>query len=148
MSASKVIGRLSADAAARTASMRGCMLAPSPCEKLRRKQSAPARISARIVSTSDDAGPSVAMIFVYLRLIMGMERRREAPARCGQTRCEHTAASGVKPSLVWPALVAAGLVGRAGRRRTVPERHHVLRADAVLEQLHLGVVEPGRHVVF
>src|SRR5262245_54131028 len=42
------------------------MLLASPCEKLIRKQSAPARISARTISSEDDAGPSVAMILVYL----------------------------------------------------------------------------------
>src|SRR3954453_1265050 len=56
-------------------SVRRAMSSCEPCEKLRRPVSIPAWAGARPVSSSSDAGPIVATIFVRRRPVAAMRRR-------------------------------------------------------------------------
>ena len=141
MSASSVMLRPSAAAALRTLSISGCRLLASPCEKLSRKQSAPARISARCVSTVDDAGPTVAMIFVYLlRPSMRFDHIESHAAR----RDECVVGSGGEGAHRVAKLFDFGRRRRRGRRgRPLGDRDHVARRHVLVDQLDRLVFEPG-----
>src|SRR5437899_3862587 len=81
------IGR--APATPRTAAIRAACSACVPCEKFTRKTSTPASTSARIPSSEDDAGPSVATIRV--RAVGEIPRPRSTPpGRCATRSEEHT----------------------------------------------------------
>src|SRR5262249_18057390 len=63
-SAMIAIGRSSSSETSRTRRIRSAWSSCVPCEKLRRAASIPARASSSTRSRDDDAGPSVATIFV------------------------------------------------------------------------------------
>ena len=90
---------------ARTASISGCILTALPCEKFIRKQSAPARISARMVPSEDEAGPNVAMIFVCFR-------RGMACAATAKGWLDHSAASRGTDELSSVSLRSGHALGR------------------------------------
>src|SRR5262245_66223627 len=87
------IGRSSSPETSRTTLIRSAWSSCDPCEKLRRAASTPARASSSTRSRDDDAGPSVATIFVRRGSSADIGRRlarahERGPAGIGRVAAE------------------------------------------------------------